>query len=237
MPKPRLAVGIPWQQEMMWSTFLFDFWATDIPRDARLIRGNRMDVPQSRNTIVREAQAWGATELLFMDVDQNFPGDVLARLRSHDKEVVSGWSPLRKQPHFPLVYKKDAGQYRPIPPRGVLQKVDGFGFGCVLIRMEVFEKVKGPWFEQEFFPNDHERAGELKTGHDLNFCRMAQEAGFDLWVDNTVKCGHLMNAMIDYDYAMAGIEDMMAQEVIKQRVQAAREKRVVEPDRRIVLAT
>jgi hypothetical protein len=236
MSRTRLAVGIPWQQEMVWTDFLFNFWETDIPRDARLIRGDRMDVPQSRNTIVRKALEWGATELIFMDVDQSFPQDVLARLRSHKKDIVSGWAALRKQPHFPLAYMKDGDGYRPTLPQGSLQKVDGFGFGCVLIQMPVFVKMGGPWFEQIFWPADHEKAGGLKVGHDLNWCRNAQEAGYDLWVDNTVQCGHLMNVMIDHDYAMKNYEHMMTEHVLKERIQKAQESRIVGPDGRTAVA-
>ena len=222
----KLAVGIPWQQEMMWSSFLFDFWQTDVPRDARLIRGDKKDTPMSRNHIVREALGWGADELLFMDIDQTFPSDVLARLRSHKKDIVSGWTPLRKQPHWPLVYLREGKSYRPLMPEGELQKVDGFGFGCVLIKMHVFERMVQPWFEQEFHDDESEKAGGLKVGHDLNWCRKAQEAGFELWVDNTVECGHLMNVMIDREYAMNGYIEMMAEHKARQIVQKESERRI-----------
>jgi len=222
----KLAVGIPWQQEMMWTSFLFTFWQTDIPKDALLIQGDKATTWESRNHIVREALKWGADELLFMDVDQAFPGDVLARLRSHDKDIISGWTPIRKQPHTPLVFKRENGGYGPILPQGQIQEVDGFGFGCVLLKTHVFEKIRTPWFESTFFPHGHERAGDLETGHDLNFCQRAQEAGFSLWVDNTAACGHIMNVMIDQRYAMENIKHLIAQEVIEKKAKEAGERRI-----------
>jgi hypothetical protein len=226
----RLAVGIPWQSEMMWSHFLFNLWETDIPKTAKLIRGKRMDVPQSRNQIVRDAMSWGAEKLLFLDVDQSSPPDVLARLSSHKKDIVSGWAPLRKHPHFPLVYEKYGDLYRPLMPTEGLQRVDGFGFGCVLLDMKVFDRIPQPWFVQTFWPDDHERAGQLKVGHDLNFCKKAREAGLEMWVDNTVDCGHLMNVMINKEYALTAYIEMLAEHKAKQRM-------AEQEDRRIVLAS
>ena len=140
--------------------------------------------------------------------------------------IVSGWTPLRKQPHFPLVYQRSGEQYRPMLPEGSLQKVDGFGFGCVLIKTHVFERMTRPWFEQEFFEEDSAKVGGLKVGHDLNWCRKAQEAGFDLWVDNTVECGHLMNVMIDRQYAMNSYIHLLAEHKAKEVVKEEGERRI-----------
>jgi hypothetical protein len=224
----KLAIGIPWQHQFMPTDFLFSLWNTDIPRDAKLIRGKEMDLPNSRIDMVCRAQKWGADEIFMVDVDQGFPTDVLKRLRSHNKDIISGWSPHRGYPHTPLVYRKYEHGFRPVHPEKGLQKVDGFGFGCVLLKMHVFDKIPTPWFL-----NTHDgRTGKRLEGNDFYFCKKAQEAGFDLWVDNEVNCTHDFQGKIDKEYALKTYAMLQAEEEFKKK----KAEKIIQPQKEIVIA-
>lgn len=68
-------------------------------------------------------------------------------------------------------------------------KVGGVGFGFVLMRCGVFERVERPWFlirrikwdDVDFYTN---------VGEDYSWCAAAQMAGFDIWVHPQVKVKH-----------------------------------------------
>lgn len=67
------------------------------------------------------------------------------------------------------------------PRAGDIQEIDGAGAHFMLIRRDVLEKIKEPWY-QCTNPN---------AGEDFDFCRKVQAAGFKLYVDYSVFTGHI----------------------------------------------
>jgi hypothetical protein len=65
---------------------------------------------------------------------------------------------------------------------GSLQEVAVQGGGCMMIRMSVFDKIKGPWFEPEF-----------DMGTDLQICKKVRDAGFKVACDTSIKIGHVLS--------------------------------------------
>ena len=63
---------------------------------------------------------------------------------------------------------------------------DAVGTGFLLINLDIFKKLKEPWF---FWKTNEQ--GEVVEGEDYWFCRIAKEAGFEVWVDLTIKVGHI----------------------------------------------
>jgi len=68
-------------------------------------------------------------------------------------------------------------------------KVWGVGFGFVRMKQGVFENITRPWFNikkitwpQHGFPTN--------VGEDYSFCYNAQQSGYEIWVDPTVKVRH-----------------------------------------------
>ena len=106
-----------------------------------------------RNLAVKQALAWGADYLLFVDLDQRLRDDTLekfARAMSEREELdlVSALIAYRAWPHHPnFVNVGEAGDlYLPeIAGRRGLLEVDLVGMGCVLIRRRVFTAVGPPW--------------------------------------------------------------------------------------------
>ena len=68
------------------------------------------------------------------------------------------------------------------------REVEWTGFHYVLIHRSVFEAVAFPWFSLGV--RDEETG--ITYGHDIRFCRLARRAGFKVYVDFSVRVGHMV---------------------------------------------
>lgn len=68
-----------------------------------------------------------------------------------------------------------------LPKLDSLQEIDGAGAHFMLIRRDVIEKIRAPWYV----------ASSLNGGEDFDFCRRVQKAGFKLYADFSVYTGHV----------------------------------------------
>ena len=141
--------------------------------------------------------------LLFLDTDILPPEDILPRMLTHKKEIVTGvylgamkiQGKIRQAPViYDFSHKKD--YFRPVPLNSVLdddvREIAASGFGCILISRAVLEKVQLRYNK------------ELGSGEDIPFCRDARELhGFKTFVDTSIKCTHMQKEK-DFDFP-AGI--------------------------------
>jgi len=133
------------------------------------------------------------THCLWLDSDQTFNPDMLCRLASHDKDMVSALYFARGPKPMPIAYVKpvkektvdleDSDSYKhsqilEVPP--ALMEIDAAGFGGLLMKREIFVKVPEPWFTIDF------RAGE-----DVAFCVKAKTYGYRIWLDGRYHMGHI----------------------------------------------
>lgn len=123
------------------------------------------------------------THILWLDDDQVFTPDMLVYLARHDLDVVSALYFGRGQ-HLPVAYVKDFNddKYKhypliEVPPR--LCEVDAVGFGGLLMRRDLLDRLEEPWF-------DFNRAGE-----DIYFCVHAKEQGVRIYLDGSFQMGHI----------------------------------------------
>lgn len=121
------------------------------------------------------AQQVGASHILFIDSDMRFPKDSLDRLRAWDVDVVGANSKQRTKPHW------WNARVNGVPLSSVgrtgLQVVESVGFGLMLIRLSVLDRLPRPWFDT---PYD----GENHIGEDKFFCQQATKAGIKVFVDH-----------------------------------------------------
>lgn len=140
-------------------------------------------VDWGRNAICEHALEKGADYVLFIDDDMTFESNLLLKLMAHDKDIVSAWAYQRGEPHNPVAYMYSSmanGYVAAINAANTgLRRVDAVGFGAVLIKTKVFEKLAKPWFKFERF------------GEDIGFCHAARQAGFEVWCDSDLEIGHL----------------------------------------------
>lgn len=140
-------------------------------------------LPDNRNWITRAALEGPATHLFWLDSDMRFPKDALARLVDWNEPIVGTNYITRKLPPRPTakMLAQDGISFVDYPiARGAtgLERVDVIGFGCVLIRSDVFRKLPEPWFHMPWVSTDLMHCGE-----DGWFCLQAAEAGYKVLID------------------------------------------------------
>jgi len=146
-------------------------------------------IDASRNLIVEHALEIGYDYILWVDSDMILPKNTLLRLLSHKKDIVSGvysYKVINGENAVVKRYSKtEEDTYEDVSLKEIretkeLMLVDGIGFGCVLTKVDIFNKIEQPWFKYE-----------KDLGEDIFFCRKAQETGIEIFVDPTVKAGHV----------------------------------------------
>jgi len=154
----------------------------------QIIPGSTIAV--ARNKLVNMAK--GSDYLLFLDSDMTFPSDLIQRLLDHKKDVVCGLYYSRGYPHDPMtmrLWNKD--EYYRSPPKGGLMEVDATGGGCMLINMKVIDKIDFPWFDFSAYMGTRKSFSE-----DVWFCRKLKAAGYKIYVDTDLECGHISDRVI-----------------------------------------
>lgn len=191
----KLAIGLPLVDSKVHSQFL-DSWVT-LQKPAFVYcrpmfpTGFAGDIAVVRNDIVEQAIGRGCTHLLFMDTDQTYPPDMIERLVSHDKDIVGAKVHIRYPPFHPTLFKydSDVDDYYIVPDSEwrvpQLMEVEATGTGCILIKTDVFLNIEYPWFE--FTKN---KDGKI-VGEDISFCRKVRSAGYKIYVDTSINCGHI----------------------------------------------
>ena len=131
------------------------------------------------------------THILFVDYDVLPRANTLAKLLEHDKDIVSGIYPTTQKCEILWCLSRNV-QFKLLPylelPKNPF-KVHVVSNGMMLVKMEVFDNLKWPYWRTEYV------VGDIVTGADVYFCRKAKIAGYDLWVDPKLKCNHFK--MID----------------------------------------
>lgn len=144
------------------------------------------------------------THLFFIDDDTVPPLDALEKLLAHDKDIVSGLVPIPKFKDdgewyiidncFVAREKDDSGEVKTyLPPRDSgLHKIFRCGTACLLIKRNVFEALEKPYFIFDYNPDHtiHTRS------EDIRFCDNAIAAGFEIYADTSVQCGHEKSLLI-----------------------------------------
>lgn len=133
-----------------------------------------------------------ADYLFMVDDDMLAPADLFYQLVKHDKPIVAALAFTRNPDHRPVIYETIEGWDASVQqrygftkfvnnyPRNTLVECDAVGFGAVLIKTDVLKKVPRPWF-----------FGMAQTGEDVQFCIKAKKSGFSVWMDTSIKLGHL----------------------------------------------
>ena len=182
--KPNVIIAIPCQDSVKART-AFSIAANIIHAKglvSEILMRQSCDVVSSRTGLVKDAIKSGATHLLFVDSDMFFPPDSLTTLLKHDKEIIG--VKYRKRT-FPTAWTHEPmGEEFLDKPF----KARFMGTGLMLIKLDIFKKIPEPWFN---FGRGKE--GELVLGEDAWFVNTARDAGFDAWINPSLKIGHIGN--------------------------------------------
>lgn len=142
--------------------------------------------------------------LMWIDSDIVFTQKQFINLLSMNKDIASGWyaqpalaadgsklTPITADASDEAFNKN--GEYHMLTTKEIEEKtkpfkVDYIGFGWVLIKKGVFEKLNYPWFapRMRYMENNVQDL----CSEDVAFCLDAKNAGFEIWVDPKSRVGH-----------------------------------------------
>lgn len=156
--------------------------------------------PFAREKLASSAVEMGVDYLFMVDDDMICPKELFYDLVRHDVDICAPLAFTRNPDHKPVMYQTIEG-YDPVThksyyttnfvmnyPRNKLVECDAVGFGAVLIKTDVIKKIADSG--QSCF------TGMDSTGEDISFCYKAKKLGFRVFMDTSVKLGHLGNNII-----------------------------------------
>lgn len=171
------------------------------------IRG--YDCATARNKIVITAQEHGADYVLMVDNDVVLPADALISLFNDPVDVCLGYYAHRdasnrysgrtcicrlKRPdgnpyfNYSLESEYTAKELKEMQGRGEKKiRIHGGGMGCALISLDVFNRLKYPWYDWVNY-SDNKRG---MLSEDLYFCEKCKAANIPIYTDTRVACGHI----------------------------------------------
>lgn len=139
------------------------------------------DLVTSRTVIVREALSRNSDSIFWFDSDILFPKDAVHKLSSHNVSIASAIGRVKDMTYRTYALMNDGSSFDPRELSG-LHRIDISGFGCILIKTEVFKKIGDPWFGGNWEYNNDSARWEWSF-EDAYFCRKAASAGYAVWAD------------------------------------------------------
>lgn len=200
-----ICIALPNAGSFNWQT-VGSFLSFEVPKNYRFnfnIMSNCL-IYDARERLVEYAIKAGFEYIFFLDSDMLPPRETIKSLHSHNVDIVTGMIFKRKYPFQPCFYTKahvdkDYNPYMEGPlepekwPSEGITEIAGCGMACCLIKLSIFKDIPKPWF----YPLP-------KAGEDLSFCMKARKAGFHIFVDWGIDCGHLnMFPVVKNSYQMA----------------------------------
>lgn len=172
--KTRLAICIPHTSTIKTKTVESLFaMCKSLPFEHYLLTHEGSMLHVMRERLVKKAIDLKCSHLLFVDSDMSFAKDAVLKLLKRNKKIVGANYHKRKLPLEATVQnpKKLTG----------LTTCDAVPTGFMLIDLSVFKDLKEPYF---FW-------GQNGESEDFWFCRLAREAGHQIWCDLSVPIGHV----------------------------------------------
>lgn len=156
----------------------------------------------ARNKLAAQAIESEADYILWLDSDMTFKPDTLIRLlkdiEDNNLDIVSALYFRRSHPYSPVAFSKfdfvdnEAVFENYTGELSGLHKVEGVGFGCLLMDAQVVFDVFGKYGDC-FSPI-------AKVGEDLSFLWKARQLGYETYLDCDIKCGHVGHVVVSQGF-------------------------------------
>lgn len=168
------------------------------------------DVATARNRIAQKSLDMGMDYVLMVDNDVVLPKDALINLTDDLKEVCLGYYAHRdkdniyrgrtcvcklrdengvKYFNYPIESEYTAEELKAAREAGQHKiRIHGGGMGCAFIKVDVFNRVKYPWYDWVNYADDNR--GMLSE--DLFFCEGCRHRQIPIYTDSRVGCGHML---------------------------------------------
>lgn len=145
----------------------------------------------SREALADKAVNEGFDYVMWLDSDMTFPPTLMLDLIAQDKDIVTGICAMRRKPFLPCIFKEDDGYKAITEWSDRLFEVDACGFGAVLTKVSVLEKMFDT-YQTCFQPI-------YGFGEDLSFCKRAKELGYKIYANPNVEIGHIGKTIVTKD--------------------------------------
>lgn len=168
------------------------------------------DCATARNNIAQRAIDEEADYVLMVDNDVVLPEDALINLLDDPKDVCLGYYAHRdndniyrgktcvckltdpygnKYINYPLESEYTSEELKILREQGITKmQIHGGGMGCALIKVDVFRKLRYPWYNWVNYAGD--QRGMLSE--DLYFCEQLRSHRIPVYTDARVACGHML---------------------------------------------
>jgi len=214
-------IGVPSGSGFMPTMMVQSLLQLHKPLPCAFLTVERQRVDKARNYFVQQCLAGGFDYLMMIDDDNPIPPETLEKLLADDKDIVMA-TILSRNPDKNGVYnlcafyshshKVDGKMLKlydnitKFKEEGDLHKIDGGGTGCILIKREVLEKLSKKYQGQVFEFGDIRFKNKIKIdgqeydrrtmSEDCEFCERAINAGFEVWIDESVCPLHITNYQV-----------------------------------------
>jgi len=185
-----------------WSSFLIQAGRLVEEKKIFMQRSQAMPLDFARSQLAQAAAnpENGFTHMFMYDCDMDISLEIIEKLLSRGKDVVSGtyfmagWQKDSQDRWwaYPCVAQRDKAyvtreEIKAAAAKDALIEVHGTGAGCLMVTAEALRAIGNPAFE---FNWNITNAGAAREGEDYFFCRMARASGYTVYMDPTVIVDH-----------------------------------------------
>lgn len=171
----KVCVCIP-AQDMVHTTFFNStiqclFYSRNKGIDIVIKQMNGCYLDLLRNQLIESALTEKPDRIIMLDSDMIFPNSTIEHLAQADKEVI-GCNYTRRRPPFDPIACTFEDPNKRLDPHAAtgIGPVSILPTGVMMLKPEIFEKIKFPWFENIWRLSDKKLVGE-----DVTFCAKVQE--------------------------------------------------------------
>ena len=162
-------------------------------------------VSRARNLLTQDMLDSECTDLMFIDADINFEAADIFRLMawtSDPKKGIVAGVPRTRSTNKTYIATLDYDENEELTMNGMgLVRAKRVATAFMMVRRDVFETLDAAHPEWRYYDERTKRTvpcmfdfmltEEGYVGEDYLFCDRAREAGFEVWVDPTIKLGHM----------------------------------------------
>ena len=206
----KILIAVPTFENIYPDTFksIYDLNVMDHDVLFEFVRG--YDCATARNRIAQMALDKETDYVLMVDNDVVLPKDALLNLLETPVDVCLGYYAHRdgdnryrgrscvcklydengnKHFNYPLESEYTADELKELKDNGQFRvQIHGGGMGCAMIKTDVFNRIKYPWYYWVNYANEHR--GVLSE--DLYFCEECRKRSIPIYADTRVNCGHIL---------------------------------------------
>ena len=191
---PKILIAVPTFETILPETFKSIYALNTKGHDVDFDFVKGYDCARARNEIAKRAMEGNYDYVLMVDSDIIIPENTIECLLQSPVDIVYGFCPRKNTTEKKsTVYKigkpnfEDCYLFDNLPALTRVE-VKGAGAACAMIKTDIFRKLKYPWFKYVSYPNN------TYLSEDLYFCAEAGKAGYVMWADTRVRCGHLVRS-------------------------------------------